>query len=99
MLEYSVPGVVFPLTVESLLPLVTSILWYAMIQAFHYALKTEREYNKFVEESRATMNEAKFITLMEKRQTKKEREERKLLSENKSRKFTIDEYNFPSELK
>lgn len=99
LLEYAMPGTLFPLTFETLLPFVMAILWYAMVQAFHFALKTEREYNKFVEESHATNNEARFITLMEKRQTKRERKERKLMSENKSRKISISEYNFPPEKK
>ena len=70
-----------------------------MIQAFHFALKTEREYNKYVEESRRTYNEARFINLMEKRKTKKEIEEKKSEVNNKPKEIHIPLYSFPPEKK
>lgn len=89
----------YTISFETILPFVLSLLWYCMIQAFHFALKTEREYNKFVEESRRTYNEARFINLMEKRRTKKEIEEKKNEANNKPKKITIPLYNFPEEEK
>ena len=97
LLEYAASSDPFPITFDSVLPLVLTILWYAMVQAFHFALKTEREYNKYVEESRSTYNEARFINLMEKRQMKKEQKERHIRAENEARKTYVPQYNFPPE--
>lgn len=80
---------------QSLLPLVLAILWYAMIQAFHFALKTEREYNKYADQSRKTYHEARFILLTEKRKTKKEMEEKRTIVRNKPVEPSIPVYNFP----
>ena len=99
LLDYADTLSPFPLTFDTVLPLVLSILWYAMIQAFHFALKTEREYNKYVEESRRTYNEARFINLMEKRKTKKEIEEKKSEVNNKPKEILIPLYSFPPEKK
>ncbi len=97
LLEYSASSDVFPLTTDTVLPLILAILWYAMVQAFHFALKTEREYNRYVEESRATYNEARFLALMERRQIKKEMKERKIRADYMSRVVRISEYTFPEE--
>ena len=99
LLDYADTLSPFPLTFDTVLPLVLSILWYAMIQAFHFALKTEREYNKYLEESRRTYNEARFINLMEKRKTKKEMEEKKSEVNNKPKEIHIPLYSFPPEKK
>lgn len=90
-------GSVFIPNFDHFLSLILSILWYAMIQAFHYAFKTEREYNKYVEESRRTYYEAKFINLKERRKIKKEIKERKIEVRNKPYKPTISSYVFPKE--
>lgn len=95
LIEYADSTLSYPITFDTILPLVLNILWYSMIIAFHYALKTEREYNKYVEESRRTYNEARFINILEKRQTKKEEKERKIESNNRSRKVEIKAYDFP----
>lgn len=95
LIEYADSTQSYPVSFDTILPLVLNILWYSMIIAFHYALKTEREYNKYVEESRRTYNEARFIALLEKRQTKKEDREKKIESNNRSRKVEIKDYDFP----
>ncbi len=97
LITYADTDMVYPITFDSIIPLVLAILWYAMINAFHFALKTEREYNKYVEESRRTYTEARFITLMEKRQTKKEQKERKIAASSRAKKPSVPEYDFPSE--
>lgn len=99
LISYAALSEAYPVTFDTLLPLVLAILWYAFVQAFHFALKTEREHNKYLEESRSTYNEARFLTLMERRQTKKEIKERKLNAENKSRKISVPGYSFPQERK
>ena len=77
LLEATVAEGDFLITFNSMLPLVLAILWYALIQAFHFALKTEREYNKYVDQSRKTYNEARFVLLTERRRTRKEQMEKK----------------------
>lgn len=85
------------ITFSSVLPLVLSILWYALIQAFHFALKTEREYNKYVDQSRKTYNEARFVIMTERRKTRREQEDRKNESRNKPVVPHIPSYSFPDE--
>ncbi|MGN1163782.1 MAG: hypothetical protein ACI4S4_03130 [Candidatus Ornithospirochaeta sp.] len=85
------------LTFPQVLPLVMAILWYAMIQSFHYALKTEREYNKYVDQSRRTYNEARYVLLTEKRKTRKEQMERKTKTTNKPIVPTVSSYSFPDD--
>ncbi len=97
LISYAGPSEVYPVTFDSIIPFVLSILWYAMINAFHFALKTEREYNRYVEESRRTYNEARFINLMERRQTKKEIRERRIAADSKARKPSVPQYDFPEE--
>lgn len=99
LIHYASGEEIFPITFDNLLNLAQAILWYAFVEAFNFALKTEREENKYLDESRSTYNEARFLTLMEERETKKEIKERKLNAENKSRKFNIPKYNFPPERK
>ena len=85
----------FIISFSSLLPLVLSILWYALIQAFHFALKTEREYNKYVDQSRKTYNEARFVLLTERRRTRKEQMEKKEEKRNKPVVPKVPSYSFP----
>ncbi len=87
----------YSISFDTVLPFVLAILWYAMLNAFHFALKTEREYNRYTEESRRTYNEARFINIMENRQTKKERKERKLEADNRTRSPSVPQYSFPPE--
>ena len=87
LLEATVAEGDFLITFNSMLPLVLAILWYALIQAFHFALKTEREYNKYVDQSRKTYNEARFVLLTERRRTRKEQMEKK---EEKSIRFMME---------
>ena len=89
----------YALTIPAMLPLVLAILWYAMIQSFHYALKTEREYNKYVDQSRRTYNEARFVLLTERRKTRKEQMERKTKTTNKPVVPRISTYSFPDDEK
>ncbi len=97
LIVYADTTVSYSATVDTVLPLVLAILWYAMINAFHFALKTEREYNKYTEESRRTYNEARFINLMEKRQTMKEKKEEKIEADNRTRSPSVPQYTFPPE--
>lgn len=97
LLQYGSSDEPYPLTFTSILPLSLSILWYAMVVSFHYALKTNREYNKYVEESRSTYNEAKFLSAMEARQNRKEKREIKEIIKNSTRDVNIPEYTFPDE--
>lgn len=97
LLQYGSSEEAYPLTFTSILPLSLSILWYAMVISFHYALKTNREYNKYVEESRSTYNEAKFISAMEARQNRKEKKEKKEIVRNSAKDVNIPQYTFPSE--
>ena len=85
------------LSFSSILPLVLAILWYALIQAFHFALKTEREYNKYVDQSRKTYNEARFVLLNERRRLRREQMENKTKATNKPIKPSIGLYNFPDD--
>ena len=85
------------LTFSNLLPLVLAILWYALIQAFHFALKTEREYNKYVDQSRKTYNEARFVLLNERRKLRKEQIEDQTKATNKPIKPSIRLYDFPDD--
>ena len=87
----------FIISFSSLLPLVLSILWYALIQAFHFALKTEREYNKYVDQSRKTYNEARFVLLTERRRTRKEQIENKTKATNKPSVPSVPVYHFPDD--
>ena len=87
----------FIISFSSLLPLVLSILWYALIQAFHFALKTEREYNKYVDQSRKTYNEARFVLLTERRRTRKEQIENKTKATNKPIVPSVPVYHFPDD--
>ena len=83
----------FIISFSSLLPLVLSILWYA----FHFALKTEREYNKYVDQSRKTYNEARFVLLTERRRTRKEQIENKTKATNKPIVPSVPVYHFPDD--
>ena len=87
----------FIINFTTMLPLVLAILWYALIQAFHFALKTEREYNKYVDQSRKTYNEARFVLLTERRRTKKEQMEDKTKARNKPVTPSVPVYNFPDD--
>lgn len=87
----------YSISFDTVLPFVLAILWYAMLNAFHFALKTEREYNRYTEESRRTYNEARFINIMENRQTKKERKEKKIEADNRTRSPSVPQYSFPPE--
>ena len=89
----------FIISFTSTLPLVLSILWYTLIEAFHFALKTEREYNKYVDQSRKTYNEARFVLLTERRKTRKEQEENKTKATNKPITPSVPIYNFPDDEK
>ena len=89
----------FILSFSSMLPLVLAILWYALIVAFHFALKTEREYNKYVDQSRRTYNEARFVLMTEKRKMIKEQMENKTKSTNKPVTPSVPIYNFPDDEK
>lgn len=86
------------LTFAAIIPLVLSILWYAMIQAFHYALKTQRSYNKYVEESRRTYNESRFVEKFERRMTVKEFQEKREELRNKPVSPKVSPYHFPTDL-
>ena len=87
----------FVISFTSSLPLVLAILWYALIEAFHFALKTEREYNKYVDQSRKTYNEARFVLLTERRKTRKEQIENKTKARNKPINPSVPIYNFPDD--
>ena len=87
----------FILSFSSTLPLVLAILWYTLIEAFHFALKTEREYNKYVDQSRKTYNEARFVLLTERRKTRKEQMENKTKATNKPINPTVPIYDFPDD--
>ena len=89
----------FIISFTSTLPLVLSILWYTLNEAFHYAHKTEREYNKYVHQSRKTYNEARFVLLTERRKTRKEQEENKTKATNKPITPSVPIYNFPDDEK
>ena len=95
LLEATVAEGDFLITFNSMLPLVLAILWYALIQAFHFALKTEREYNKYVDQSRKTYNEARFVLLTERRRTRKEQMEKKEEKRNKPVVPKVHSYSFP----
>ena len=95
LLEATVAEGDFLITFNSMLPLVLAILWYALIQAFHFALKTEREYNKYVDQSRKTYNEARFVLLTERRRTRKEQMEKKEEKRNKPVVPKVPSYSFP----
>ena len=95
LLEATVAEGDFLITFNSMLPLVLAILWYALIQAFHFALKTEREYNKYVDKSRKTYNEARFVLLTERRRTRKEQMEKKEEKRNKPVVPKVPSYSFP----
>ena len=97
LLEATVAEGDFLITFNSMLPLVLAILWYALIQAFHFALKTEREYNKYVDQSRKTYNEARFVLLTEKRRTRKEQMEKKEEKRNKPVVPKVPSYSFPDD--
>ncbi len=97
LLEYGSSTLLYPVTFDSVLPLVLSIFWYGAVISFHYALKTEREYNKFVEESRATHAEAAFVEKVERRELRKERREKTAVIRNRTSKPVIPGYDFPSE--
>ena len=97
LLEATVAEGDFLITFNSMLPLVLAILWYALIQAFHFALKTEREYNKYVDQSRKTYNEARFVLLTERRRTRKERMEKKGEKRNKPVVPKVPSYSFPDD--
>ena len=85
------------LSFTTMLPLVLAILWYALIEAFHFALKTEREYNKYVDQSRKTYNEARFVLLTERRRTRKEQMENKTKATNKPVTPRVPVYTFPDD--
>ncbi|MCI7606978.1 MAG: hypothetical protein MSS69_09540 [Spirochaetales bacterium] len=85
------------LSFTTMLPLVLAILWYALIEAFHFALKTEREYNKYVDQSRKTYNEARFVLLTERRRTRKEQMENKTKATNKPINPRVPVYTFPDD--
>ena len=97
LLEATVAEGDFLITFNSMLPLVLAILWYALIQAFHFALKTEREYNKYVDQSRKTYNEARFVLLTERRRTRKEQMEKKEEKRNKPVVPKVPSYSFPDD--
>ena len=97
LLEATVAEGDFLITFNSMLPLVLAILWYALIQAFHFALKTEREYNKYVDQSRKTYNEARFVLLTERRRTRKEQMEKKEEKRNKPVVPKVTSYSFPDD--
>ena len=97
LLEATVAEGDFLITFNSMLPLVLAILWYALIQAFHFALKTEREYNKYVDHSRKTYNEARFVLLTERRRTRKEQMEKKEEKRNKPVVPKVPSYSFPDD--
>ena len=97
LLEATVAEGDFLITFTSMLPLVLAILWYALIQAFHFALKTEREYNKYVDQSRKTYNEARFVLLTERRRTRKEQMEKKEEKRNKPVVPKVPSYSFPDD--
>lgn len=97
LLEATVAEGDFLITFNSMLPLVLAILWYALIQAFHFALKTEREYNKYVDQSRKTYNEARFVLLTERRRTRKEQMEKKEERRNKPVVPKVPSYSFPDD--
>ena len=97
LLEATVAEGDFLITFNSMLPLVLAILWYALIQAFHFALKTEREYNKYVDQSRKTDNEARFVLLTERRRTRKEQMEKKEEKRNKPVVPKVPSYSFPDD--
>lgn len=97
LLEATVDEGDFLITFNSMLPLVLAILWYALIQAFHFALKTEREYNKYVDQSRKTYNEARFVLLTERRRTRKEQMEKKEEKRNKPVVPKVPSYSFPDD--
>ena len=97
LLEATVAEGDFLITFNSMLPLVLAILWYALIQAFHFALKTEREYNKYVDQSRKTYNEARFVLLTERRRTRKEQMEKKEEKMNKPVVPKVTSYSFPDD--
>ena len=97
LLEATVAEGDFLITFNSMLPLVLAILWYALIQAFHFALKTEREYNKYVDQSRKTYNEARFVLLTERRRTRKEQIENKTKATNKPIVPSVPVYHFPED--
>ena len=97
LLEATVAEGDFLITFNSMLPLVLAILWYALIQAFHFALKTEREYNKYVDQSRKTYNEARFVLLTERRRTRKEQMEKKEEKRNKPVVPKVPSDSFPDD--
>ena len=97
LLEATVAEGDFLITFNSMLPLVLAILWYALIQAFHFALKTESEYNKYVAQSRKTYNEARFFLLTERRRTRKEQMEKKEEKRNKPVVPKVPSYSFPDD--
>ena len=97
LLEATVAEGDFLITFNSMLPLVLAILWYALIQAFHFALKTEREYNKYVDQSRKTYKEARFVLLTERRRTRKEQMEKKEEKRNKPVVPKVPSYSFPDD--
>ena len=97
LLEATVAEGDFLITFNSMLPLVLAILWYALIQAFHFALKTEREYNKYVDQSRKTYNEARFVLLTERRRTRKEQMEKKEEKRNTPVVPKVPSYSFPDD--
>ena len=97
LLEATVAEGDFLITFNSMLPLVLAILWYALIQAFHFALKTERAYNKYVDQSRKTYNEARFVLLTERRRTRKEQMEKKEEKRNKPVVPKVPSYSFPDD--
>ena len=97
LLEATITEGDFLITFNSMLPLVLAILWYALIQAFHFALKTEREYNKYVDQSRKTYNEARFVLLTERRRTRKEQMEKKEEKRNKPVVPKVPSYSFPDD--
>ena len=83
------------ITFSDINPVLLSVLWYAMVIVFYYALKLAIPENKYISDSRKNLSEALYMEKYEERKSHKERINREQTIANRTGKPDVKSYRGP----